>query len=93
MKTKMILGAALGLVLSLPAYAEGTLNLYTWSDSISPELIKKFEDQTGITVNLDGFNSNEDALTKLQAGSSGYDIVTPRITSYNVCYTKLLRAH
>ncbi len=77
MKTKMILGAALGLVLSLPAYAEGTLNLYTWSDSISPELIKKFEDQTGITVNLDGFNSNEDALTKLQAGSSGYDIVTP----------------
>ncbi|MPL80189.1 Spermidine-binding periplasmic protein SpuE [bioreactor metagenome] len=77
MKTKLILGAALGLVLALPAFAGGTLNLYTWSDSISPELIKKFEAQTGITVNVDGFNSNEDALTKLQAGSSGYDVVTP----------------
>ncbi|MGD9919764.1 MAG: extracellular solute-binding protein [Paenirhodobacter sp.] len=77
MKTKLILGAALGLVLALPAFAEGTLNLYTWSDSISPDLIKKFEEKTGITVNVDGFNSNEDALTKLQAGSSGYDIVTP----------------
>ena len=77
MKTKLILGAALGLVLALPAFADGTLNLYTWSDSISPDLIKKFEEKTGITVNIDGFNSNEDALTKLQAGSSGYDIVTP----------------
>ena len=77
MKTKLILGAALGLVLAAPAFAGGTLNLYTWSDSISPDLIKKFEEKTGITVNVDGFNSNEDALTKLQAGSSGYDVVTP----------------
>ena len=28
-------------------------------------------------VNVDSFSSNEDALTKLQAGSSGYDIITP----------------
>lgn len=77
MKTKLTLGVALGLVLALPAFAEGTLNLYTWSDSIAPDLIAKFEAETGITVNVDGFNSNEDALTKLQAGSSGYDIVTP----------------
>ncbi|MCT4371271.1 extracellular solute-binding protein [Yangia mangrovi] len=67
----------MALALALPAYAEGTLNLYTWSDSIAPELIEKFEAETGIDVNVDGFNSNEDALTKLQAGSSGYDIVTP----------------
>ncbi|MCA0938503.1 extracellular solute-binding protein [Salipiger pacificus] len=77
MKRKITLGTALALALALPAYAEGTLNLYTWSDSIAPELIEKFEAETGIDVNVDGFNSNEDALTKLQAGSSGYDIVTP----------------
>lgn len=77
MKIKMTLGATLGLALALPVQAAGTLNLYTWSDSISPELIAKFEAETGIAVNVDGFNSNEDALTKLQAGASGYDIVTP----------------
>lgn len=77
MKTRYALGAAIALALALPAHAAGTLNLYTWSNSISPELIKKFEAETGITVTTDGFQSNEDALTKLQAGSSGYDIVTP----------------
>jgi spermidine/putrescine transport system substrate-binding protein len=59
------------------AFAEGTLNIYAWSDSIAPELIARFEAETGITVNVDGFNSNEDALTKLQSGAAGYDIVTP----------------
>ncbi len=59
------------------ANAAGTLNLYTWSDSISPELVAKFEAETGAKVNIDAFNSNEDALTKLQAGSTSYDIVTP----------------
>ncbi|ANT61874.1 spermidine/putrescine ABC transporter substrate-binding protein [Salipiger sp. CCB-MM3] len=77
MKLKTLLGAATAVALALPAHAGGTLNLYTWSDSIAPELIEKFEAQTGMTVNTDGFQSNEDALTKLQAGSSGYDIVTP----------------
>ncbi|WP_417809416.1 extracellular solute-binding protein [Thioclava sp.] len=77
MKTKLTLGVAISALLAMPAFAEGTLNLYTWSDSIAPELIKKFEETTGTTVNIDGFNSNEDALTKLQAGSSGYDVVTP----------------
>lgn len=65
------------LALSGAAAAEGTLNLYAWSDSISPDLIAKFEAETGIEVNVDGFNSNEDLLTKLQAGASGYDLVTP----------------
>ena len=77
MKKQLTMGTALSLLLASPALAEGTLNLYTWSDSIAPELIEKFEAETGMTVNVDGFNSNEDALTKLQAGASGYDIVTP----------------
>ena len=70
-------GAILALVLAGPAAAQGTLNIYAWADSIAPELIAKFEAETGSKVNVDAFNSNEDALTKLQAGNSGYDIVTP----------------
>ena len=70
-------GAILALVFAGPAAAEGTLNIYAWADSIAPALIEKFEAETGTEVNVDAFNSNEDALTKLQAGNSGYDLVTP----------------
>lgn len=74
---KRLLLATTLIALPLAAQAEGVLNLYIWSDSISPDLIRKFETETGIKVNVDGFNSNEDLLTKLQAGASGYDLVTP----------------
>ena len=63
--------------LTMGAQAEGSLHIYAWADSISPELVTKFETETGMKVTMDSFSSNEDALTKLQAGSSGYDIVTP----------------
>ncbi|WP_284777887.1 extracellular solute-binding protein [Agrobacterium sp. lyk4-40-TYG-31] len=59
------------------AHAEGQLAIYAWADSIDPALIEKFEAEIGIDVTVDAFSSNEDVLTKLQAGSSGYDIVTP----------------
>ncbi|MEG6507636.1 extracellular solute-binding protein [Methyloligella sp. 2.7D] len=59
------------------AEAAETLNIYAWADSISPELIEKFEKETGIKINTDSYTSNEDALTKLQAGASGYDLVMP----------------
>ncbi len=74
---KRLLLASTLITLPLAAQAAGELNLYVWSDSIAPELIAKFETETGIKVNVDGYNSNEDLLTKLQAGASGYDVVTP----------------
>lgn len=76
LKTSLFAGTAFFALTGL-ASAEGVLNLYVWSDSISPDLIARFESETGIEVNVDGYNSNEDLLTKLQAGSSGYDLVTP----------------
>jgi spermidine/putrescine transport system substrate-binding protein len=74
---KRLLLVCTALVMPAAAMADGTLNIYAWSDSISPELIAKFSAETGIQVNVDGFSSNEDLLTKLQAGASGYDLVTP----------------
>ena len=74
---KRLLLATTLIALPYAAQAEGTLNIYAWSDSIAPDLIAKFTAETGIQVNVDGFNSNEDLLTKLQAGASGYDLVTP----------------
>ncbi len=55
----------------------GELNLYNWTDYISPELIERFESETGITVNLDNYDSNETLLAKLQAGGANYDVIVP----------------
>lgn len=76
LKTTLLASAAL-LALTSAARAEGELHLYIWSDSIAPELIAKFEAETGTKVTVDGYNSNEDLLTKLQAGATGYDLVMP----------------
>jgi spermidine/putrescine transport system substrate-binding protein len=58
-----------------PAQAAGQLLLYTWTDYTAPELIRKFEGETGIKVTVDTFDSNETLLAKLKGGGAGYDIV------------------
>ncbi|WP_415183827.1 extracellular solute-binding protein [Phaeovulum sp.] len=68
---------AIGLCVASAAQAEGKLNLYFWSESLSPELIQKFSKEYDVDVNVDGYTSNEDLLTKLQAGTSGYDVALP----------------
>ncbi len=55
----------------------GELNLYNWTDYISPELLDRFQTETGITVNLDNYDSNETLLAKLQAGGANYDVIVP----------------
>lgn len=74
---KYLFATVLAFGFASAAQAEGTLNLYVWADSISPALIEKFSKENDVKVNVDGYTSNEDLLTKLQAGSSGYDIATP----------------
>jgi putrescine transport system substrate-binding protein len=39
--------------------------------------VKKFEDETGIRVTYDVFDSNETLEARLLAGKSGYDLVVP----------------
>ncbi len=59
------------------AEEEPVLNVYNWSDYIAEDTIAKFEEQTGIKVNYDVFDSNEVLEAKMLAGGSGYDIVVP----------------
>ncbi len=57
------------------------LNLYSWSDYISEDMIKDFEAQTGIKVNLTTYGSNDEVLNKLRASNgTGFDIVMPSVT-------------
>jgi spermidine/putrescine transport system substrate-binding protein len=73
----VVLFAVLGLIGVSPAWATGELHIFNWGDYTNPDLIKKFEDKYGVKVTLDGYDSNEDMLAKVQAGNSGYDIVVP----------------
>lgn len=56
---------------------EGALNVYNWSDYISPETLRAFEREFGVRVTYDTYESNEELLAKLQAGAGGYDVVVP----------------
>ena len=68
-------GASLGLLNVRAQTSE--INLYNWSNYIPPEMLKTFETETGIKVNLDVYDSNESLLAKLKAGATGYDVIVP----------------
>ncbi|MEM0977146.1 MAG: polyamine ABC transporter substrate-binding protein [Pseudomonadota bacterium] len=54
-----------------------TVRVYNWSDYIDEALLEKFEEETGIELVYDVFDSNEVLETKLLSGGSGYDVVVP----------------
>ncbi|ABG29902.1 polyamine ABC transporter substrate-binding protein [Roseobacter denitrificans] len=53
------------------------VRVYNWSDYIDESLLEKFEEETGINLIYDVFDSNEVLETKMLAGGSGYDVVVP----------------
>src|SRR5512147_1919712 len=76
------LGAIALAVATLSAPARGeeeekVLNVYNWADYIAPDMIARFEKETGIKVRYDNFDTNEILHAKMVAGRSGYDIVVP----------------
>ncbi|MCE3233292.1 MAG: spermidine/putrescine transporter substrate-binding protein PotF [Rickettsiaceae bacterium] len=73
-----------------PAAAEDKkLNIYNWSDYITPETISNFEKETGIKVQYDVYDSNQMLESKLMAGKTGYDIVVPTASPYMTRQIKL----
>ncbi|MCY1125706.1 extracellular solute-binding protein [Frigidibacter sp. RF13] len=62
------------------ASAEGQLQLFNWGNYTSPELLSKFEAETGIKVTVTDYDSNETALAKVEAGGHGFDLVVPSAT-------------
>ncbi len=68
--------AAVALTAGL-AKADGELFTYNWTEYTPPELIEKFEKESGIKVTVDTYDSNETLLAKLQAGATGYGLVVP----------------
>ena len=67
-----------------PAFGQGQVNVYNWSDYIAEDQLKAFEKDTGIKVNYTTYDSNEILEAKLRAGRSGYDVVVPTASPFFV---------
>ncbi len=68
---------AASLLLSTTAALADEVRVYNWSDYIDEDLLTKFEEETGIDLIYDVFDSNEVLETKMLSGGSGYDVVVP----------------
>lgn len=53
------------------------LNIYNWGEYLEPELIEKFEEETGIEVTYDEFETNESMYPIIAKGAANYDLVCP----------------
>ena len=74
---RLVTAMALLLAGTSAGAAEGALNLYNWGNYTNPELLAKFEAETGIKVTVTDYDSNDTALAKIEAGGHGFDLVVP----------------
>ena len=74
---RLLSATAMLLASAMMAQAEGELQLFNWGDYTSPELLAKFEKETGIKVTVTDYDSNDTALAKIEAGGAGFDLVVP----------------
>lgn len=55
-----------------------SINVYSFTEFISPEAIKEFEHNTGIKVRIQYFEFNEELFAKFKINhGEGYDLITP----------------
>lgn len=82
MKRLVKLFLVLALALGLSACQKGTdqaqvVNVYNWGEYMDPDLLRQFEEETGIRVIYSNFATNEDMYVKLKNGGASYDLIFP----------------
>ena len=72
----IMLAALLALSLGT-GLAEGVVNVFNWEDYINEDVIKMFEEETGIKVNYMRFTLNEDMMVQVRTSPGSFDVVFP----------------
>lgn len=76
--TAMLVTMLAGCGSKSSAGKNGELNIFIWTEYVPDSVIEKFEEETGVKVNVSTYSSNEDMLAKVKSESEGtYDIVQP----------------
>lgn len=65
-----------------PERLGSSLNFYNWADYIDEAVLDQFEEECGVSVTMDVYGSNEEAVARILAGNSGYSLLIP--TDYAV---------
>lgn len=58
-------------------FKNGKVVVYNWGEYIDPDVITMFQDETGIEVVYEEFETNEIMYPKIAAGAVSYDVVCP----------------
>ncbi len=82
MKMRSLVSAVALLALSASVTIAGEVRLFSWEAYFGADSIKKFEAESGNTVTYDVFDSNDMVETRVLAGNSGYDVVTPNLSPH-----------
>ncbi|MEF9990664.1 MAG: spermidine/putrescine ABC transporter substrate-binding protein [Romboutsia sp.] len=85
MKLKKLLSLGMILVLTSSLLvgcresksSSSVLNVYNVGDYIDESLIGKFEDETGIKIVYETYDTNESMYQKIKSGSTKYDLIFP----------------
>ena len=56
---------------------DGDLAIFNWTEYMDPELKTAFEEEFGVSVSEDNYDSNEAMQPIISAGGSGYDFIVP----------------
>lgn len=59
------------------AQTGGEVIVYNWGEYIDPQTLDMFEEETGIRVVYDEFETNEIMYPKVEAGATAYDVICP----------------
>ncbi len=59
------------------ARAEGEVNVLAWEGYDDPDIVRPFEEATGIRVNVKTASSNSNQLDQIRAGAIQFDVVNP----------------
>ena len=87
MKRSIVLGATLLLAVltfsgcrkedPTDAATSNSLVVYNWGEYIDPDVLDEFEEETGISIIYDEFETNEIMYPKVEAGAVVYDVICP----------------